>query len=220
MFKIAPSILSADFGQLAEEVRRVEEAGADQIHVDVMDGHFVDNISLGPAVVAALRRSTRLPRDGHLMITNPLPYLEPSARAGAGHISFHIESESDPRECIRRLRERKLGVGVALSPDTPAQRVVELVPLVDMILVMTVYPGFGGQEFLAYTLEKIPVLRAAGGTGGRLDIEVDGGIGPSTIRDAARAGANVFVAGNSIYGRPDPGGAVRELRELLRRIGP
>jgi ribulose-phosphate 3-epimerase len=216
MFKIAPSILSADFSRLGEEVSRVEAAGADQIHLDVMDGHFVPNLSMGPAVVKALRKVTRLPLDVHLMITDPQRFFEPFANAGADHLTFHVEASGDPRDAICWLRERKLGVGVALSPDTPADRVVDLIPLVDMILVMTVYPGFGGQEFIARTLEKIPPLRAAASRAGRrLDIEVDGGVGAATILEAAGAGANVFVAGNSIFGRPDPAASLRQLREIL-----
>jgi len=216
MFKIAPSILSADFARLGEEAGRVGAAGADQLHLDVMDGHFVPNLTMGPAVVRALRNVTRLPLDVHLMITDPQPFLEPFAKAGADHITFHVEANGNPRDAIRWLRERKLGVGVALSPDTPADRVMDLIPLVDMILVMTVHPGFGGQEFIAHTLEKIPPLRAAASRAGRhLDIEVDGGVGTSTIRGCAEAGANVFVAGTSIFGRPDPAAALRELRDVL-----
>jgi ribulose-phosphate 3-epimerase len=219
MFKIAPSILSADFSRLGEEVARVEAAGADQLHLDVMDGHFVPNLTMGPAVVKALRRVTRLPLEVHLMITDPQRFLEPFASAGADHITFHVEANGNPRDAIRWLRERKLGVGVALSPDTPEDRAVDLIPLVDMILVMTVHPGFGGQEFITHTLEKIPPLLAAASRAGRhLDIEVDGGVGTSTIQGAAEAGANVFVAGTSIFGRPDPAAALRELRDVLTAV--
>jgi len=224
MFKLAPSILSADFGVLAEEVRRVESAGADLIHVDVMDGHFVPNITLGPVGVKALRRATRLPLDVHLMITDPIRYLEPFALAGADQITFHVESKSDPRECIRWLREHRLGAGLALSPDTPAERALDLIPLVDMILVMTVHPGFGGQEFIPGTLEKIPLIRREAMSArrneamGEFDIQVDGGINATTIQAVARAGANVFVAGSSIFARPDPAEAVREFREILRQL--
>ncbi len=205
MFKIAPSILSADFSRLGEEVSRVEAAGADQIHLDVMDGHFVPNLSMGPAVVKALRKVTHLPLEVHLMITDPQRFFEPFANAGADHLTFHLEANGDPRDAIRWLRERKLGVGVALSPDTPADRVVDLIAL--------------GQEFIARTLEKISPLRAAASRAGRrLDIEVDGGVGTATIRGAAGAGANVFVAGNSIFGRPDPAASLRQLREILAGV--
>ena len=215
-YKIAPSILAADFGRLAEEVRRVEEGGADLIHVDVMDGHFVPNISIGPMVVKAIRKATRLPLDVHLMVTRPLDFLKPFADAGADHITVHVESDDDPRECLRRIRERGLGAGICLSPDTPAERVMDLIPLVDMILVMTVHPGFGGQKFMEEALGKIPLLRAEMGRRGRdVDVQVDGGIGPATILAAAKAGANVFVAGSSIFGQPDPAQAVRSLRSIL-----
>jgi ribulose-phosphate 3-epimerase len=218
MNKITPSVLAADFGRLAEEVRRVEAAGADGIHVDVMDGHFVPNLSMGPVVVKALRQATRLPLDVHLMITHPLKYLEAFAKAGADLIAVHAEAENDPRECFRWLREHRLGVGLAFNPETPVGRVMEMVPLVDMMLVMTVHPGFGGQEFIGETLEKIPPLREAGlALGGEreLAISVDGGIGPATIGPAARAGANVFVAGNSIFGQSDPGRALADLRARI-----
>jgi len=220
MFKIAPSVLSADFARLGDAVAHVEAAGAHQIHVDVMDGHFVENLSMGPAVVEALRRSTRLPLDVHLMVTNPRRFLDSFRRAGAHHITVHVEAEDDPRDCIEWLRGARLGAGIALSPDTPADRVMDLVPLVDMILVMTVHPGFGGQEFIPSALDKIPRLKALAGRSGRpIEFEVDGGIGPATIEAAARAGANVFVAGNSIFRQPDPASALRALAEKLRRQG-
>ncbi len=235
-YKIAPSILSANFLNLERDVVAVQEAGADQIHVDVMDGHFVDNISMGPLVVEAIKKIATVPIDVHLMISEPLRYLGPFIDAGADHITFHVEAESPVEECIAFLREREIGVGVSLRPPTPVDRVLDLVCRVDMILVMTVNPGFGGQAFMPGTLGKIPRLReaasggragepAAGGggrdtrAGDQIDVQVDGGIGPDTIVEAARAGANVFVAGSSIYGTADAGAAVRKLRARLEELG-
>lgn len=224
-FQIAPSILSADFLHLERDVRMVQEAGADLIHIDVMDGHFVDNITMGPLVVAALKRVASVPLDVHLMITDPLRYLEPFVDAGADHITFHVEAESPCGKCIEYLREREVGVGVSIRPDTAVSPALELLTEVDMILVMTVYPGFGGQAFMPEMLEKIPPLREAevaaradGRLSRSLDIQVDGGIDPTTIRGAAEAGANVFVAGSSVFGKPDPRAAVLALRECLEEL--
>lgn len=221
--RIAPSILSADFLRLGQEVESVQRAGAHQIHIDVMDGHFVDNISMGPLVVKAVRRVSTVPLDVHLMITDPGKYLGAFIDAGADHITFHIEAASDAGECIRYLRSRGTGVGISIRPDTPETRVLDLVAKVDMILVMTVYPGFGGQAFMPETLEKIPPLREKEARireeedpSFRLDIQVDGGIDAETIIAARRAGANSFVAGSSIFGTPDPGAAVRMFAERLK----
>jgi ribulose-phosphate 3-epimerase len=217
--KIAPSILAAAFERLGEEVRQVEAAGADQIHVDVMDGHFVPNLSMGPVVVEALRRVTRLPLDVHLMITDPSRYAESFIRAGANHVTFHVEVEKDPPRLAAWLHERGVGAGLALNPETPVDGVLDLVPHFDLILVMTVHPGFGGQSFLPETVEKVAAvrsrarMRAAGSV--PLDIQVDGGIDRTTAAEALAAGANVFVAGSSIFGGGDPASAVRELRESL-----
>ena len=213
---MAPSILSADFARLGEQVRAVEDAGADQIHVDVMDGHFVPNLSMGPLVVRALRRVTALPLDVHLMISRPERFLEPFVDAGASHVSFHIEAEGDPRAMIAWLRDRGIGSGIALNPETPVEAVLDLVPLVDLVLVMTVHPGFGGQSFLPENLDKVRRLRAEEallrGGDRPLDIEVDGGVDERTITACRDAGANVFVAGSSIFGRPDIAAAVHSLR--------
>ena len=222
--KIAPSILSADFARLGEEVRRVEKAGVDQIHVDVMDGHFVPNLSMGPLVVEALRRVTDLPLDVHLMISAPERYLESFVDAGARHISFHVEAEGDHRAMLEWLQGRGVGRGLAINPDTPVEAVLDWLPLVDMVVIMTVHPGFGGQAFLADNLEKVRRIRekvgasAESGRGGAdLDIEVDGGIDENTIGASRQAGANVFVAGSAIFKAPDPAAAIEVLREEIGR---
>jgi ribulose-phosphate 3-epimerase len=210
--KIAPSILSADFSRLGEEVRAVEEAGADQIHVDVMDGHFVPNLSMGPVVVEALRRVTRLPLDVHLMITDPEKYTPAFLKAGASHITFHVEAHPDPPRLAAFIRERGVGAGISLNPGTPAASVLPLVEHFDLILVMTVHPGFGGQSFLGENLEKVRAVRAVAGA---VDIQVDGGIDRNTAVLAREAGANVFVAGNAIFGAPDPRVALAAIRRSL-----
>ena len=160
MIKLSPSILSADFAKLAEEVRCVEQAGADMLHIDVMDGHFVPNITIGPAVVGALRPGSGLLFDVHLMITHPLDYIDAFADAGADLITFHVESASDPVRTIEKIRCRGILPAISLSPDTPVEAVVPYLPLVRMVLVMTVYPGFGGQKFIEPMLEKVSALRA------------------------------------------------------------
>ena len=228
--KLAPSILAADFGRLGDQVRQVEEAGVDQIHVDVMDGHFVPNLSMGPLVVRALKRVTRLPLDVHLMISDPGRYVPAFVEAGADHVSFHIETPSpasrrgadsveEPgsqlarhQEILDWLASQDVGRGIALNPDTPAESVRELLPRVEMVLVMTVHPGFGGQRFLEENLDKVRALRALRED---VDIEVDGGVDADNIVACRDAGANVFVAGSSIYGEEDPGEAALRLRELV-----
>ncbi len=215
--KIAPSILSAHFERLGDEVKTVEAAGADQIHVDVMDGHFVPNLSMGPIVVEALRRATRLPLDVHLMITDPDRYVEAFVKAGAHHITFHVEVAKDPVALASWLRERGVGAGLAVNPETPIDRALELLPSFDMILVMTVRPGFGGQTLLTECLEKVRSVRKAAAKAGRptLDIEVDGGIDLRTACLAKQAGANVFVAGNAIFRSADAASSVQQLRRSL-----
>ena len=217
MVKIAPSILAADFGRLADEVRSV--ANADWIHVDVMDGHFVPNITMGPDVVAALRRATALPLDVHLMVEEPARFLQAFARAGADRITVHVEACRHLHATLMAVAELGKGVGVALNPATPASAVQHVLHLVDLVLVMTVNPGFGGQSFLPETLPKLrevaAMCRAAGRT---VELQVDGGIGPGTIAEAARAGATVFVAGTAVFKAPDPAGAVAELRRLAESL--
>ena len=207
---IAPSLLSADFDRLGDHLRAAEDAGADLHHVDVMDGHFVPNLTIGPPVVKAIKRATKKPLDCHLMIERPLKYAESFAKAGADSITFHIEAADPPEEVIAALRSLGKGVGVALNPDTPVERVVPLLGSVDMVLVMSVFPGFGGQKFIADVLAKTRALRETHRYAGR--VEMDGGINADTVAACAAAGADVLVAGTAVYGAPDMGAAIRDLR--------
>ena len=215
--RIAPSILSADFSRLGEQVRVVEEAGAGQVHIDVMDGHFVPNLTMGPVVVEALRSTTTLPLDVHLMITDPEDYLESFIKAGADHISFHIEAEGDKGAMLDLLEKRGVGKGLAVNPATPAEEILEFLPRLDMVVVMTVNPGFGGQDFLGDNLDKVRRIRQEEeklSLEKKLNIEVDGGVDRGTIGACLEAGADIFVAGSAIFGAADPGAATRELIEL------
>lgn len=206
---IAPSILSADFSKLGQEVKDVEKAGADWIHVDVMDGHFVPNITIGPVVVKWMRPVTKLPLDVHLMIRDPERYVEPFAKAGADIITFHSESEGDPKEVIRLIRYFKKRVGVSIRPKTPVSSITPILPMVDMVLIMTVEPGFGGQSFIFDCLPKIEELCKVF----KKDIQVDGGINPETASEVIRRGANILVAGTAVFGTKDYAEAIRKLRK-------
>jgi ribulose-phosphate 3-epimerase len=199
-FKLAPSILSADFGRLAEEVRAAEAAGADWIHVDVMDGHFVPNLTIGPDVVAAIRRATSLPLDVHLMIERPEQFVERFVEAGASSLGVHVEATVHVHRLVGRIRELGARPFVVLNPATPASCVLPVLGDVDEVLVMTVNPGFGGQTFIRSVLPKIAEIRAAARASGRdLDLVVDGGIGLDTVVDAATHGANAFVMGSAFF---------------------
>jgi ribulose-phosphate 3-epimerase len=216
--RIAPSILSADFGRLAEEVRAVEAAGADWIHVDVMDGRFVPNITIGPLVVEAVRKVTRLPIDAHLMIVEPERYVDAFAKAGADLISVHAEVSPHLHRTIQAIRAAGARPAVALNPSTPLDGLEYVLGDVDMVLLMTVNPGFGGQGYIPAVTEKVRRLRRmADERGQELEIQVDGGIKPSTVGVVAQAGANVFVAGTAVFGAKDYRAAVRDIRDAAER---
>jgi ribulose-phosphate 3-epimerase len=212
--KIAPSILSADFSRLAEEIRAVEAAGADLIHVDVMDGHFVPNITIGPLIVEAAKRSTKLPLDVHLMITNPEQYIADFAKAGADYITVHVETAFHLNRLVQSIKEhRGVKAAVSLNPATPLASLDYILPDLDMVLIMSVNPGFGGQAFIPSALDKIKALRK------RIDdlglatvIEVDGGVKPDNAESVIAAGAEILVAGSAVFGTKDYTAAIRALR--------
>lgn len=213
MVKIAPSILSADFSRLGEEVKAVEKAGADWIHVDVMDGKFVPNITVGPLVVESLRKVTKLPLDVHLMIENADQYIEDFANAGADIISVHAEACPHLHRTIQSIKENGAKAGVVLNPATTLFALDEIIEQVDMVLLMSVNPGFGGQEFIGSVLSKIELLRnTLNESGVELDVEVDGGIKPDNAATIKQAGANVLVAGSAIFGSDDYKKAIEDLR--------
>ena len=205
---IAPSILSADFSRLGQEVKAVESAGADWLHVDVMDGHFVPNITIGPLVVKGVRASTGLVIESHLMISDPGMYIEPFAKAGSDIITFHIEACKDPKALISRIRSFGIKAGVSIKPKTELTSIDAIVDDVDVVLIMTVEPGFGGQEFMDSCVPKIKRLREYY----QGDIAVDGGVNPVTAARVVEAGANVLVAGTAIFSKKDYEKAIDELR--------
>lgn len=216
--KISPSILSADFANLERDIRIVEEGGADYIHVDVMDGHFVPNITLGPNIVSAIRPVTKLPLDCHLMIENPEKYIEDFAKAGADIITVHAESTPHIHRAIQMIKNTGVRAGVVLNPGTPVAAVEYVLSECDMILVMTVNPGFGGQSFIPETLKKIEKLKQLKEANHyHYEIEVDGGIVPETAKQCKQAGADVFVAGSYVYNAEDPQKQIQHLKEALAK---
>ncbi len=212
--RIEPSILSADFANLGAEANRLAEAGADGIHIDIMDGHFVPNLTLGPRAVAAINRSTSLFLDVHLMIYHPFDYIEAFAQAGADRITFHFEATEDVEETLGFIRKCGLKAGLAFRPETSFSMIPKFLPLCDLILLMTVNPGFGGQKFMPAVLEKIRLTREIAGKMGlsSLDIQVDGGIEPKTAKQCIEVGANVLVSGHYLFGQKNLEAAISSLR--------
>jgi len=212
---IAPSILSADFSRLGEEIAAIEKGGADWVHVDVMDGHFVPNITIGAPVVASLRKITKLPLDVHLMIQDPDKYIEKFSKAGADIITVHVETSPHLHRSVQFIKDQGCKAGVSLNPATSLTMLDHILSEVDMVLIMTVNPGFGGQEFIPSVLPKIKRLREKINEKGiGVDIEVDGGVNINTISKVAQAGGNIFVAGNAVFTTPDYGKTISELRRL------
>jgi ribulose-phosphate 3-epimerase len=230
---IAPSILSADFGRLAEDVRAVSEAGADWIHVDVMDGRFVPNITIGPLIVSAVRRATKLPIDVHLMIVEPERYVDEFRKAGADWISVHAEASTHLHRTVQQIKALGAKAGVVLNPHTPEESIRYVIEDVDLVLVMSVNPGFGGQSFIPAALPKLRALRAMIDASGRdVALEVDGGVSPATSGKVVSAGARVLVAGSAVFGAVKPGealsyeervqryrGAIEAIRDGYRVVG-
>jgi ribulose-phosphate 3-epimerase len=218
MKRIAPSILSADLARLADEVQEVIEAGADWIHVDVMDGHFVPNITVGPLVVKALRKVVTIPLDVHLMIENADPYLDAFIEAGADILTVHVEACTHLHRIVHAIKERGVQAGVALNPATPLESLDYILPDLDLVIIMTVNPGFGGQEFIPAMLPKIEQLKGLI-TKRKLNaaIEVDGGIKVENVGDVARSGADIFVAGSGIFGTRDRKETIKKMRKEINQ---
>jgi ribulose-phosphate 3-epimerase len=212
--EVVPSVLSADFARLADEIAVITLAGVKMVHLDVMDGHFVPNITIGPPVIAKLRKVSELVFDAHLMISEPGEYAERFIEAGADHITFHIEVADDPLKLIDMLHESGCSAGICLNPETPVESIEEVAPLCDMVLVMTVHPGFGGQEFMPEAAKKIARVREI--VGPDIRIEVDGGIDPQTTPTVVSYGADTLVAGNAIFAKNDRIAAIKAIREAAK----
>ncbi|MBN2457274.1 MAG: ribulose-phosphate 3-epimerase [Sedimentisphaerales bacterium] len=208
--EIVPSILSADFARLADEIAEIESAGVKMVHLDVMDGHFVPNITIGPLVVEKLRGCSKLVFDSHLMISEPEKYAERFVKAGTNHLTFHIEVANEPRKLIDKLHDWGVTAGVCINPETPVETIKEVAPLCDMVLVMTVHPGFGGQKFIAEAAKKIVEVRKI--VGPDIRVEVDGGINTRTTPTVVSYGADTLVAGDAIFSQPDRPAAINSIR--------
>ncbi len=214
MIKVAPSILSADFSKLGEEIIKIDQAGADMIHIDVMDGHFVPNLTLGAPIVKALRTVTKLPFDVHLMINNPENLIDDFIAAGADIITIHIEAANHLHRLVQKVKSSGVKVAVSLNPATPLNTLEEILPELDMVLLMSVNPGFGGQSFIPATLNKIARLKEMiDAKKLKIDIQVDGGINLETAPKAIKHGANILVAGSAVYGSNDIKGTIAQLKQ-------
>jgi ribulose-phosphate 3-epimerase len=214
---LAPSIIAADFGRLADELRAVESYSV-RWHVDVMDGHYVPNLTIGPMVVEAIARTSTLPQDVHLMITNPAATWEWYAKAGAARIAFHPEADTDPTAVLQAIAAAGVGPGIAVNPDVEVESIESLLPLVDHVVVMSVFPGFSGQKFIPEALPRLEQLRALADKAGRaIELVIDGGVSPATAPACVESGADLLVSASAVFGAPDPGAVAQELARIAER---